>query len=90
MEKFIKGDIVVLPFPFTDLSSSKKRPAIVLADLKGNDYIMLQITSKNTKDDYAVPLLQSDFSYGSLRQESNIRPNKIFTLDKNLLHYQAP
>ena len=89
MAKFVKGDIVVLPFPFTDLSSSKKRPALILADIKGDDYIMLQITSKNVKDIYAVPLLQSDFSSGSLQQDSNIRPNKIFTLDKNLILYKV-
>ena len=89
MAKFIKGDVVVLPFPFTDLSSSKKRPALILADIKGDDYIMLQITSKNVKDMYAVPLLQSDFKSGSLQQDSNIRPNKIFTLDKNLILYKV-
>ena len=46
MGKFVKGDIVVIPFPFSDLSSSKRRPALVLAGLKGNDIILCQITSK--------------------------------------------
>lgn len=88
MGKFIKGDIVVLPFPFTDLSSSKKRPAAILSDIAGSDYIMLQITSKNVKDSYAIPLLQTDFSSGSLHQDSNIRPNKIFTLEESLILYK--
>ncbi len=89
MARFIKGDIVVLPFPFSNLSSSKKRPAVILSTPQGDDYIMLQITSQNVKDNYAVPLLQSDFTSGSLQQNSNIRPNKIFTLDKNLILYKA-
>ena len=46
MAGFVKGDVVVLPFPFTDLTASKKRPAIILSDIEGYDYIMLQITSK--------------------------------------------
>lgn len=37
MAGFIKGDVVVLPFPFTDLSMSKKRPAVVLSEPQGND-----------------------------------------------------
>lgn len=89
MGKFIKGDVVVLPFPFTDLSSAKKRPALIIADLNGDDYIMLQITSQNVNDAYSIPLLKSDFSSGSLNQNSNIRPNKIFTLDKKLVLYKA-
>lgn len=88
MGKFIKGDVVVIPFPFTDLSSSKKRPAVVLADIKGNDYFMLQITSQNIKDNYAIPLLTTDFQSGSLQKNSNIRPNKVFTLDETLVIYK--
>lgn len=88
LKKFIAGDVVVLPFPFTDLSFAKKRPALILANLVGDDYIMLQITSKNIYDAYAIPLLTTDFSYGSLHQDGNIRPNKIFTLDKKLILYK--
>lgn len=88
MARFIKGDVIVLPFPFTDMSASKKRPAVILSDIKGSDFIMLQITSKNVKDSYAIPLLESDFLSGSLQKDSNIRPNKIFTLDKKLILYK--
>ena len=59
-----------------------------LSDIEGYDNIMLQITSKNVKDDYAIPLSQADFSSGSLHQDSNIRPNKIFTLDGDLILYK--
>ena len=88
MAKFIKGDVIVLPFPFSDLSASKKRPALILSNIKGDDYIMLQITSKNVKDNYAIPLLEADFCSGSLQTDSNIRPNKIFTLDEKLILYK--
>lgn len=88
MAKFVRGDVVVMPFPFSDLSSSKKRPALILADMEGDDYIMLQITSKATSDDYAIALTNSDFTSGTLHQDSNIRPNKIFTLDQKLIAYR--
>lgn len=89
MERFVKGDIVVVPFPFSDLTNSKKRPALVLADLIGDDIILCQITSKNVKDSYAIHLTEKDFSSGSLHQKSNIRPNRIFTADKNIIIKKA-
>ena len=88
MERFIKGDVIFLPFPFTYLSSAKKRPALIISDIKGDDFIMLRITSKNVKDNYAISLMSTDFSSGSLKTDSNIRPNKIFTLDKQLILYK--
>lgn len=88
MEQLVKGDIVVMPFPFSDLSSTKKRPAMVLTKLKGDDLILCQITSKQTKDNYSIPATQEDFKAGSLRQESNIRPNKIFTADTSIIDYK--
>lgn len=49
---------------------------------------MLQITSKYVRDDYAIPLSETDFHYGALHKDSNIRPNKIFTLNENLILYK--
>ena len=57
--------------------------------IKGDDYLMLQITSQSAKDSYAIPLFDTDFQSGSLQKSSNIRPNKIFTLDGNLILYKV-
>lgn len=89
MGKFVKGDVVVVPFPFSDLSASKKRPALVVATLTGDDVILCQITSKTISDRYAVPLANADFKTGTLHQDSNIRPNRLFTADSNIILYRA-
>ena len=88
MEKLVKGDVVVIPFPFSDLSSTQKRPALVLTKLQGDDLILCQITSKHTKDKYARPLSEKELNSGLLKQESNIRPNKIFTADVSIIDYK--
>jgi len=59
--KFIKGDVVVIPFPFSDLSVVKRRPALIITSLKGNDLILCQITSQTVEDDYAVQITDNDF-----------------------------
>jgi mRNA interferase MazF len=89
MERFIKGDVVVIPFPFSDLTGAKRRPALVIANLKGNDLILCQITSKNVKDEYAIVIRDEDFKEGSLKRESNVRPNKIFTAEASIILYKV-
>lgn len=84
----MKGDIVVIPFPFTDLSGSKKRPALVLADLPGDDIILCQITSQQN-DSFAIPIDQSSFRNGGLPLVSYVRPTRIFTADKNIIARKA-
>ena len=64
---------------------SKKRPALVLADLLGDDILLCQITSQSTKDNFAIPLVYADFISGSLPVDSYIRPTRIFTADKNII-----
>ncbi len=89
MAEFVKGDVVVIPFPFSDLSGSKKRPAFVLANLMGNDIILCQVTSKQTKDQFAITISNDDFKEGSLPVDSNVRPTRIFTADKNIIVRKA-
>jgi len=88
MAEFVKGDIVVIPFPFSDLSNTKRRPAIILSNLLGNDYIMAQITSQNVFDAMSVIIDANDVEKGTLNITSNIRPNKLFTADKNIVLYK--
>jgi len=64
----VKGDVVVVPFPFSDLAQAKRRPALVIAELEGDDLILCQITSRQVRDKYAVSLEQSDFESGVLKQ----------------------
>jgi len=85
MGKFVKGDVVVIPFPFSDLSGNKKRPVFVVADLPGDDIIVCQITSKSKSDSFALPIGAQDFISGKLPIESFIRPNKVFTADENMI-----
>jgi mRNA interferase MazF len=88
LEKFVKGDVVVVPFPFSGLTRAKKRPALVISRLKGNDVILCQITSQNVKDEYAIlSLREEDFDSGRLRKDSNVRPNRIFTADSHVVLY---
>lgn len=90
MERFVKGDVVVTPFPFSDLKSSIKRPALIIASLKGEDVILCQITSKEHKDDpYQILLKQYDFSNGGLKINSYIKPSILFTLRDSIILYKT-
>ena len=89
MARFVKGDVVVVPFPFSDLSQAKRRPALVIAVLEGDDLILSQITTQFTRDRYAISLDDKDFAAGGLKQPSNVRPNRIFTADSRIVLYQV-
>jgi len=89
MERFVKGDVVVIAFPFTDLSSSKKRPALVIANLKGDNIILAQITSQRRNNPDAIELKKSDFSEGLLKTDSFIVPSILFTAEDSIVEYKA-
>lgn len=89
MEGLVRGDIVVINFPFSDLTSTKRRPVLILAGAGRGDYILCQITSKAMSDSYAVMLDTGDFEEGGLSLTSYIRPTKLFTADESLFVYKA-
>jgi mRNA-degrading endonuclease toxin of MazEF toxin-antitoxin module len=87
MGKPVVGEVVVLPFPQTDLQVGKRRPALVVADLAGDDLILCQITTQSRRDPYSVPLVSSDFESGRLNIDSFIRSNRLFTIDQAVIIY---
>ncbi|HIE31373.1 MAG TPA: type II toxin-antitoxin system PemK/MazF family toxin [Methanosarcinales archaeon] len=89
MARFVKGDIIIVPFPFSDLTQAKRRPALVIAALEGDDLVLCQITSQWVKDKYAILIDEDDFMAGTLKQRSHIRPNRIFTADSSIILYRA-
>lgn len=89
MARFVKGDVVVVPFPFSDLTHAKRRPALVLAEFEGDDLLLCQITSQQFRDRHAVAVDGGDFETGALRQRSYVRPTRLFTADRQIVLYQA-
>jgi mRNA-degrading endonuclease toxin of MazEF toxin-antitoxin module len=90
MGKPIVGEVVVLPFPQTDLQAGKRRPALVVADLKGDDLILCQITSQARRNDsYSIQLTTADFEHGRLNVDSFIRANRLFTVEQSVVLYSA-
>ena len=79
------GTVVLVQFPFSDLSRTKLRPAVVLADAGRDDRILCQVTSKPYGDVNVIKLDQDAFATSSLRVVSYARPGKLFTANLELV-----
>jgi mRNA interferase MazF len=78
-------DIVLLRFPFTDLSGAKLRPVLVLTRPNGRgDFVAVQVTSQ-VNHEVQVVIDNTDFALGGLPKPSIVRPDKIFTLNQDLI-----
>ena len=83
MGTFTKGNVVLFPFPYTDLSDRKLRPCLVLSEEMGDDIMLCQITSQRLrKDEYSVDMKPADTTDGTIMIDSYIRANMIFTAAK--------
>ena len=85
MAALAAGSVILIPFPFSDLSQSKIRPALVLAEVGRGDWILCQITSKPYADPRAIQLDAKDFVSGDLELRSYVRPGKLFTANEALM-----
>ena len=83
------GSVVLVPFPFSDLSNSKKRPAVVIASAGRGDWILCQVTSNPYSDPKAITLDPSDFLHGGLQIRSYARSAKLFTPNESLIILEA-
>ncbi|MGI0009415.1 MAG: type II toxin-antitoxin system PemK/MazF family toxin [Nitrosopumilaceae archaeon] len=86
---FEQGEIVFVPFPFTNLRSTKKRPVLVISkadyNKKSSDFVCCGITSNIKNDHYSVLIESKDLLSGFLPKSSRIKVNTIFTLEKSIV-----
>ena len=83
-----QGDIVLIPIPFTDLSSQKRRPVIVISNDVYNqttpDMVVVAMTSNPTLTPYSFTITSADLIRGSLNRPGTIRVDKLYTLEQTL------
>ena len=84
MGPFATRQVILLRFPFSDLSASKLRPALLLAAAGRGDWLLCQITSNPYADPRAVTLAEDDFVEGGLQRVSHARASKLFTAHESL------
>jgi len=79
----IKGDIILVPFPFTDLTGNKTRPALVL--YKSNKDVTVAFISSQTLLTEATDLLLQPDNLNGLKRVSVLRVSKLATLDVDIV-----
>lgn len=86
MAKFNQGDIVLIPYPYTDLSNTKKRPVVIISkdSINKQNFIVSKITSVIRNDQFTFPIKDTD-TETKLRFKSEVRTNEIFTVHKSLI-----
>lgn len=82
------GEVVLIPFPYTNLATAKRRPVLVLrpADTFG-DFLAVAVTSQAGHQD-AVPRTQADFQEGILPKPSYVRTSKLYTLNERIITHR--
>jgi len=89
MERFVRGDVIVIEFPFSNLINAKRRPALVIKIPKGEDIIVSQITSKSQEISVEAPINKKDFKNRGLKVDSYLRLDKIFSIEKTISRIQS-
>lgn len=84
-----QGDIVLIPVPFTDLSSQKRRPVIVVSNNKYNrqtaDVVVVAMTSRPLQTSYGFTITNEELQKGKLNRPGQVRVDKIYTLSQTII-----
>ena len=82
---FERGELLLVPYPFTDLSATKRRPVLALTAPDGyGDFIALPVTSR-PQTEHGIPIAAADLARGNLPAPSWIRTDRIVTLNTALV-----
>jgi mRNA interferase MazF len=77
--------IALVSFPFSDLSTAKLRPSVLIADVGKDDWLLCMVTSNQYGDPNSIQIGLGDLIRGALRQTSYVRPGKLFTAHVSLI-----
>ncbi len=84
-----QGAIVLIPIPFTDLSSQKRRPVIVISNDEYNrvspDVVVVAMTSTPLRSAYSFTITSVELTQGRLNRPGTVRVDKVYTLDQKLI-----
>lgn len=84
-----QGDIVLIPVPFTDLSSQKRRPVVVISNNSynrhGADIVVVAMTSHPAASPHPFQITSADLADGALNRPGTVRVDKIYTLAKTIV-----
>ena len=84
-----QGEIVLIPMPFTDLTSARRRPAIVISNDTYNrttiDMVVVGMTSLLSPTPHSFTLTTKDLAAGVLNHPGKVRVDKIYTLSQNII-----
>jgi len=84
-----QGEIIIIPFPFSDLSGTKQRPVLILSknedNSKSDDIIACGITSNLKDSKYSVFISDENIIAGSISTKSKIKVDKLFTVEKGII-----
>jgi mRNA interferase MazF len=85
--KYFQGDIILIPYPYTDLSNTKKRPALIISkdSINKENYIVVKITSVIRNDLFSFPISPKDVEDGLLHKKSEARVNEVFTIHESII-----
>ncbi len=85
-----RGAIILTPFPFSDLTTIKRRPAVIVSSADENEVIVAFITSQVRKATHPTDLIieasHPDFAATGLKKDSAIRLRKLCTIEKSIIY----
>lgn len=85
--KYKQGDVIFIPYPYTDLSNTKKRPVVIISkdSINKNNFIVSKIISKKRNDSFSFELKENDL-IKNICLESEVRTNEIFTVNFKIIN----
>jgi mRNA interferase MazF len=85
----LQGEIVLVPVPFTDLSSSRRRPVIVVSNdayqASTADFVAVAMTSNLKNEPHSFEITSADLVAGRLNRPGRVRVDRIYTLAQGIV-----